>query len=210
MKYCHQSIKWIIHILLLFSVILLFSCEREGSTQSGEVKTEKSPAEELTPAPMTIEDMKEKFKVPAKAREIVSALLKGGKEDPSGWVKTANGVLYYDIHKGRGKVPENGVAVYLHIRGYLEDGTQVLNTFKRREYFIFTYGKGQVIKGLEEGIATMREGGKRVIVIPPELAYGSEGYESSDSYVPPDSALIFEVSFLWIRAPEWDKLNKFE
>lgn len=126
------------------------------------------------------------------------------------WLEGEGSVWYQDVHIGKGKVLQNGVAVYMHFKGYLRDGTLFENTFAQRDCFLFTYGKGQVIKGLEYGIMGMREGGKRRICIPPERAYGSEGFKDDETTIPPDSPLFFEVSLLWIREPEFDKLRMFK
>ncbi len=125
------------------------------------------------------------------------------------WVTLPEGVMYQDVYIGKGKSIEKGVAVHTHLRGFFEDGTEFDNTFSKKQWFIFTYGRTPVLKGYELGIASMKEGGKRIIVIPSELAYGNDGFEDDETSIAPDSVLIFDVSLLWIRAPETEKLDLF-
>jgi peptidylprolyl isomerase len=80
--------------------------------------------------------------------------------------------------------------------GKLQDGTIFDSSYKRNQPFVFTYGVGQVIRGWEEGLATMRVGGKRYLRIPPELAYGSRG---AGGVIPPNATLDFEVELLAIQ-----------
>ncbi len=130
------------------------------------------------------------------------------------WERLPGGVWIQDVVVGSGKTPSPGVAVYLQIRGRLADGTVFFDTYRRKKWYVFTYGDGSVMKALEAAIATMREGGKRRVVSPPVLAYGVHGYKPDESEgtvaIPPNATLVYEITFLWIRAPESEKLNKFK
>ncbi len=134
---------------------------------------------------------------------------------PHPWQPLPGGVWIQDVVVGSGSTPSRGVAVYLQIRGRLADGTVFFDTYKRKKWYVYTYGDGSVMKALEEAIATMREGSKRRVVIPPELGYGEHGYTPEDPEagtvaIPPNATLVYEITFLWLRAPEREKLNKFK
>jgi peptidylprolyl isomerase len=132
------------------------------------------------------------------------------------WIPMNNGAQYQDLHVGNGKTPTPGSAIYMHYRGYLQDGTVFDDTYKRRQWYRFTYGTNAILPALEQAMATMREGGKRRILLPPNLAYGKNGFTPPDKEgeaaipIPPDSTLIFDITFLWMREPEYDKIRRFK
>jgi peptidylprolyl isomerase len=102
---------------------------------------------------------------------------------------------YYDIVEGEGASPEEGETVVVHYTGWLEDGTQFDSSVDRGQPFTFPLGVGGVIVGWDEGVATMKIGGKRQLLIPADLAYG----ESGSGPIPPGSTLIFDVELLDIE-----------
>lgn len=106
---------------------------------------------------------------------------------------TDSGIQYYDLEEGTGESPEAGQTVSVHYTGWLEDGTMFDSSLLRGQPFDFTLGVGQVIPGWDEGVASMQVGGKRQLVIPPDLAYGEEG---AGGVIPPNATLIFEVELL--------------
>ncbi|MFN2244751.1 MAG: FKBP-type peptidyl-prolyl cis-trans isomerase [Anaerolineae bacterium] len=112
------------------------------------------------------------------------------------YMTTESGLQYYDIEVGDGATPETGQAVTVHYTGWLEDGTKFDSSLDRGQPFTFSIGLGQVIAGWDEGVATMKVGGKRQLRIPPELGYGEQG---AAGVIPPNATLIFEVELLDVQ-----------
>ena len=98
-----------------------------------------------------------------------------------------------DIEVGTGKVAEKGKNITVHYTGYLTDGTKFDSSLDRMEPFSVILGVGQVIKGWDEGLVGMREGGKRKLTIPPEMAYSAQEIAG---IIPAYPALVFEVELL--------------
>ncbi len=114
--------------------------------------------------------------------------------DESDYTTTDSGLKYYDFEIGGGPSPVEGQRVFVHYTGWLLDGARFDSSLERGQPFNFILGMGQVIPGWDEGIATMNVGGKRQLVIPPELGYGVEG--AGGGTIPPNATLIFEVELL--------------
>ena len=111
-------------------------------------------------------------------------------------VTTASGLEYIDMVVGTGASPEKGSSVTVHYTGYLKDGKKFDSSVDRNEPFTFTIGVGQVIKGWDEGVATMHVGGKRKLIIPPHLGYGARG---AGDAIPPNAYLVFDVELLGVK-----------
>lgn len=109
---------------------------------------------------------------------------------------TESGLRYEDIVVGTGPSPQSGREVTVHYTGTLEDGTKFDSSLDRGQPFKFKIGLGQVIKGWDEGVMTMKVGGKRKLVIPPQLGYGRRGVGP----IPPNSTLVFEVELLEVQS----------
>ena len=115
----------------------------------------------------------------------------GGK---FGWKgKRLGEVVIEDVEVGTGTEARSGSYVSVHYRGTLTDGTEFDASYDRKQPFEFTLGKGQVIKGWDQGVVGMRVGGKRKLTIPPELGYGTSG---AGGVIPPNATLFFEVELL--------------
>lgn len=112
------------------------------------------------------------------------------------YTETDSGLQYYDIEVGQGDSPEEGDILKIHYTGWLEDGSMFDSSLDRGNPLMFKLGQGQVIAGWDEGLSTMKLGGKRQLSIPPKLAYGEEG--AGDGIIPSDATLIFDVELLEI------------
>ena len=112
-------------------------------------------------------------------------------------VTSPTGLRMIDTRVGTGPQPQAGQTVTVNYTGWLyEDGKKGKkfdSSFDRKKPFAFVIGQGNVVKGWDEGVSTMRVGGKRTLIIPPELGYGEEG---AGSDIPPNATLIFEVDLL--------------
>jgi FKBP-type peptidyl-prolyl cis-trans isomerase len=111
-------------------------------------------------------------------------------------MKTASGLEYTEVEEGTGAQAEVGKNVSVHYTGKFPDGKVFDSSLSRGEPITFTLGAGRVIKGWDEGIALMKEGGKAQLVIPPELAYGERG---AGGVIPPNATLVFEVELVSVR-----------
>lgn len=100
------------------------------------------------------------------------------------------------ITEGNGAAPKHGQMVTVHYTGWLIEGTKFDSSRDRGQPFKYKFGVGQVIKGWDDGVETMKVGGKSKFTIPPELGYGKEG---AGGIIPPDATLIFEVELLGIQ-----------
>ena len=103
---------------------------------------------------------------------------------------------YVDLKVGLGPQPKAGQTVRVHYTGWLTNGLKFDSSVDRGEPFEFVLGQGKVIKGWDQGVATMRVGGKRKLTIPSDLAYGLKG---SPPEIGPNSTLVFDVELLAIK-----------
>ena len=110
-------------------------------------------------------------------------------------ITTDSGLQYVVIAEGDGASPQPGNRVFVHYVGTLEDGTKFDSSRDRGKPFNFTIGRGQVIKGWDEGVAMMQVGDRRKLIIPPDLGYGARG---AGGVIPPNATLIFDVELLRI------------
>ena len=147
--------------------VLLAACG-DGSTKTTKQRTSTTP------------------NTPAAATD-----LQGGER-----VTTPSGLQYEDVVVGTGPSPKTGQTVVVHYTGTLQDGKKFDSSRDRNQPFSFQIGTGQVIRGWDEGVATMKVGGRRKLIIPPDLAYGERG---AGGVIPPNATLIFDVELLELR-----------
>jgi peptidylprolyl isomerase len=115
-------------------------------------------------------------------------------------VTTPSGLQYRDEVVGTGPSPKQGQSVSVHYTGWLDEGGKQGKEFDssrdRGQPFSFPIGQGRVIQGWDEGVATMKVGGRRTLIIPAELGYGARG---AGGVIPPGATLIFDVELLGVR-----------
>jgi len=109
---------------------------------------------------------------------------------------TESGLQFIDIEVGTDDSPQTGQTVEVHYTGWLTDGTKFDSSLDRGQPFSFVIGTGRVIAGWDEGVASMKVGGERRLIIPSELAYGERG---SPPVIPANAQLIFDVELLAIK-----------
>jgi len=109
---------------------------------------------------------------------------------------TKSGVKIEVLTEGKGESPKQGQIVTVHYTGWLTDSTKFDSSVDRGQPFKYQFGVGQVIQGWDDGVATLKVGGKSKFTIPPELGYGRNG---AGGVIPPDATLIFEVELLGIQ-----------
>jgi FKBP-type peptidyl-prolyl cis-trans isomerase len=111
-------------------------------------------------------------------------------------ITTPSGLKYIELQEGTGATPNAGQTVEVHYTGTLEDGKKFDSSRDRGTPFSFKLGVGQVIKGWDEGLSTMKVGGRRQLIIPSELGYGARG---AGGVIPPHATLIFDVELLGVK-----------
>ena len=116
------------------------------------------------------------------------------------WQMMPSGLKYQDLKEGDGPQPKNGQTCVVHYTGWLweggEKGKKFDSSVDRGQPFEFGLGMGRVIKGWDQGVATMKVGGKRLLLVPPQLGYGARG---AGGLIPPNATLLFEVELLSVK-----------
>lgn len=120
----------------------------------------------------------------------------GGDKKKDEVITTKSGLKYIEIKVGTGKVAKAGDIVVVHYTGTLKDGKKFDSSVDRKEPFSFELGAGKVIKGWDEGVAGIKEGGKRKLIIPADLGYGARG---AGGVIPPNAELHFDVELLQVK-----------
>jgi FKBP-type peptidyl-prolyl cis-trans isomerase FkpA len=116
--------------------------------------------------------------------------------DTTAMTKTPSGLRYQDVAEGQGTEAAADRTVSVHYTGWLPNGEKFDSSRDRNEPFSFTLGAGQVIAGWDEGVAGMKVGGRRKLVIPADLGYGTAGAPPA---IPPGATLVFDVELLDVR-----------
>ncbi len=115
---------------------------------------------------------------------------------PKDLTRTTSGLQYADVLVGSGAEAKPRSQVHVHYTGELTDGRQFDSSRDRGEPLDFRLGVGQVIAGWDEGVQGMKVGGRRILVIPPELGYGARG---AGGVIPPNATLVFDVELLAVQ-----------
>lgn len=134
----------------------------------------------------------------AAAMILLSLALFGGSSEFANAVTTQSGLKYVDVVEGTGPAPQAGQIVVLHYVGRIKGGGIFDSTVERQQPFGFQLGAGNVIKGWEEGVATMKVGGRRKLLVPPQLGYGDRGLSGR---VPPNTTLVFDMQLVDVHDP---------
>ena len=131
---------------------------------------------------------------------MLSAVAASAKPPVPPFLTTPSGLQYLDMKPGHGPQPKPGQTCAMLYRGWLYQNNQRGRLFdsaqNAKQPFRFQVGTGQVIAGWDEGILTMKAGGKRVLILPPGLGYGAQG---AGDDIPPNATLLFEVELLSIK-----------
>lgn len=130
------------------------------------------------------------------ALAYIAYMLNASRRKTSEPSDQASGLKIIDEVVGTGPSPKPGQRVTLHYTGKLENGTKFDSSVDSGQPYEFTIGVGNVIQGWDEGIMTMKVGGKRKLIIPPELGYGAAGRPPK---IPPNATLIFDIELLGVK-----------
>jgi FKBP-type peptidyl-prolyl cis-trans isomerase len=127
----------------------------------------------------------------------LSAQSERERERPAGReIVLPSGLRYQDLKIGEGEEARDRRILEIHYTGWLDDGTKFDSTQDCARPLTLRLGAGDVVKGLDEGLAGMREGGRRRLIVPPELGFGKEG---GGGVIPPNATLLYEVELLAVR-----------
>ena len=111
-------------------------------------------------------------------------------------ITSASGLQYEDVVVGTGASPQPGQTVSVHYTGTLTNGSKFDSSRDRGQQFQFVIGVGTVIKGWDEGVMSMKVGGRRKLTIPPQLGYGARG---AGKVIPPNATLVFDVELIDVK-----------
>jgi len=162
------------------SVVILVVC---SLVSAATLLAQTTPAQSSAPAATT------KKPAPAATKPATTT------HPAAPWTTTASGLKYQDVVVGKGAQPKPGDDILVNYTGRFTSG-KIFDSSTGRSPFELHLGRGEVIKGWDEGISTMHVGGKRKLIIPPDLAYGARGYPG---VIPPNSTLTFDVELLKIK-----------
>ncbi len=165
---------------MLVCVVVLVLAQIGGGKQESAIAVQ---LKDDTPAPTTI----------IENNTLIASDSMADANSDANVVTTPSGLKYIELEEGTGAIPQPGQTVTVHYTGTLENGKKFDSSRDRNQPFKFKIGQGQVIKGWDEGLSTMKVGGRRQLIIPAELGYGARG---AGGVIPPNATLIFDVELL--------------
>jgi peptidylprolyl isomerase len=183
-------------IVLILGIFALGGSDLSGCTKGREEKgnAAQNPGATEQSSQSTTSQSTPSQSTPSPAADTKPALA-GPTPTTDAQTKTSSsGLKYVDLVVGTGASPKPGQVVTVHYTGWLTDGKKFDSSLDRGMPFQFPLGQGRVIKGWDEGVSTMKIGGKRKLIIPPDLAYGAK--DVGNGLIPPNSTLVFEVELL--------------
>ncbi len=163
----------------MLACVVLLVVGQVGSKQNTAIAAELT---QTSPAPTTLTEN--------------NTLIASNTMSDANAVTTPSGLKYVELKEGTGATPQTGQTVEVHYVGTLENGTKFDSSRDRGQPFSFKIGVGQVIKGWDEGLSTMKVGGRRQLIIPSELGYGARG---AGGVIPPNATLLFDVELLGVK-----------
>ncbi|MFQ6611048.1 MAG: FKBP-type peptidyl-prolyl cis-trans isomerase, partial [Fidelibacterota bacterium] len=176
------------HLMFLFACMFMISaCGQKEKSNESQVE-EPQAAENLNTAAPSSSPAEETEQATQNEEDMMNF---------DNFTTTASGLKYLESEAGTGEYPDKGDICVVHYTGTFLDGTKFDSSVDRGTPFEFPVGTGRVIKGWDEAFLTMKVGSKRKLVIPPDLAYGSQERGS----IPANSTLVFDVELLDIKTP---------
>jgi len=164
------QMRWFVLAMVLAAVVFAVGCQRDQQAEGGTA------------------DMS--------GTDPVAAAQALGTKTENEAVTAASGLQHIDVKEGDGAAAKAGDTVEVHYTGWFVDGTKFDSSVDRGQPYAFLLGAGGVIRGWDEGVAGMKVGGVRKLIVPPDLGYGGAGRAPR---IPPNATLIFEVELLGVR-----------